>query len=581
MIKFKNITIRNFLSVGAVTQSINFENRSLTLILGENLDQGGNGARNGVGKSTILQALSYALFDKTVTSIKRDNLINKTNNKNMLVTVDFEIDGIMYRVERGRRKNIFKFLIDGVDPDQDVAQGENRNTQQELLRSIGMSHDMFMHIVVLNTYTQPFLFLKAGDQRAIIEELISITRLSEKSDNLRSNIKMTKDSIREEEIQIKTIEDSNAAITQSINKIKGQSALFERNKIKHISDYADAIESLLHIDIENELVLHKLITEYKTDKNLFDSTTKMLSQSNRLLKNAESKIISYSEELQITSLKQCHTCKQDIHDEDAHKAIEDNINNKMIKLSADIEKYKEDIIKYNDIIDSIGTLSNPGDVFYPSIDDAYQHKQNLNEMTLMLETENNKENPFDDQIVTLETTALKEIDYATLNDVKQLLEHQEFLFKLLTSKDSFIRKKIIDQNLAFLNSRMNHYLVKMGLPHNVEFKNDLTVEIVLLGQEFDFGQLSRGQQNRLILALSWAFRDVWESTNRPINLLFIDEMIDSGIDTVGVENTLEILKGFARDRNKEVFLISHKEELINRIGNLLTVTLENGFTSYS
>ena len=155
------------------------------------------------------------------------------------------------------------------------------------------------------------------------------------------------------------------------------------------------------------------------------------------------------------------------------------------------------------------------------------------------------------------------------------------MLDLLTSKDSFVRKKIIDQNLSYLNSRLTHYLDKMGLPHSVVFKNDLQVEITELGRELDFDNLSRGERNRLILGLSWAFRDVWESLYVPINALFIDELIDSGLDTMGVENSIAILKDMARTRNKSIWLVSHREELAGRVPNVLKVIKENGFTNYA
>ena len=159
-------------------------------------------------------------------------------------------------------------------------------------------------------------------------------------------------------------------------------------------------------------------------------------------------------------------------------------------------------------------------------------------------------------------------------------EHQDFLYKLLTNKDSFIRKKIIDQNLAYLNNRLTWYLDRVGLPHTVTFLNDLNVEITQLGQDLDFDNLSRGERNRLILGLSFAFRDVWESLYQQVNILFVDELIDSGMDTAGVESSLSILKKMGRERNKNIYLISHKDELMGRVTNVLKVIKENGFTSY-
>jgi DNA repair exonuclease SbcCD ATPase subunit len=132
-----------------------------------------------------------------------------------------------------------------------------------------------------------------------------------------------------------------------------------------------------------------------------------------------------------------------------------------------------------------------------------------------------------------------------------------------------------------LNKRLSYYIDKIGLPHTVVFQNDLTVQITQLGQELDFDNLSRGERNRLILSLSWAFRDVWENLYQHVNLLFIDELIDAGMDAAGVEAGIAVLKKMARERNKNIYLISHKDELVGRVNNVLHVIKENGFTSYS
>jgi DNA repair exonuclease SbcCD ATPase subunit len=177
--------------------------------------------------------------------------------------------------------------------------------------------------------------------------------------------------------------------------------------------------------------------------------------------------------------------------------------------------------------------------------------------------------------------ALQVVSYDTLNELTRLQEHQEFLLKLLTSKDSFIRKKIIEQNLSYLNARLTYYLDRIGLPHTVVFQNDLTVSIEELGRELDFDNLSRGERNRLILSMSWAFRDVFESLYQPINVLFIDEMIDSGLDTQGVESSLALLKHMSRERHKSIWLVSHRDELAGRVENILKVVKEGGYTTYN
>jgi len=168
MLTIKNLTIKNFMSVGNVTQAVEFTNE-LTLVLGENLDLGANGSRNGTGKTTIVNALSYALYGNALTKIKLGNLINKTNEKGMLVSVDFSKNNIDYKIERGRKPNILKLFVGGVELDDNNAQGDSRETQKAIEDVLGLSHEMFKHIVALNTHTEPFLNMKVADQREIIE----------------------------------------------------------------------------------------------------------------------------------------------------------------------------------------------------------------------------------------------------------------------------------------------------------------------------------------------------------------------------------------------------------------------------
>ena len=215
------------------------------------------------------------------------------------------------------------------------------------------------------------------------------------------------------------------------------------------------------------------------------------------------------------------------------------------------------------------------------MEDALQHMHNVTTLKEQIEEKAKEENPYTEQVEQLKDTGMEEINYDLINELTYLKEHQEFLYKLLTSKDSFIRKKIIDQNLQYLNYRLSHYLDKLGLPHDVKFNSDLSVDITEYGRDLDFDNLSRGERNRLILGMSWAFRDIYESLNQPMNLMCIDELVDSGMDTTGVENALAVLKKMGRESNKNVFLISHKEELQGRVNNVLYVVKEGGFTSYS
>jgi len=578
MLQIKDLTIKNFMSVGNVTQAVAFEN-DLTLVLGENLDLGANGSRNGTGKTTIVNALSYALYGNALTRIKLGNLINKTNDKDMLVSVDFAKNGIDYRIERGRKPNIFKLFINGQEEVEDESQGEMRETQKRVDDILGLSHEMFKHIVALNTYTEPFLNLKAADQRAVIEELLGITLLSEKADVLREIIKDSKDVIKKEEFRINAIKDSNGRIEEQLRQMETKSKLWNQQQLDDVQGYDIAIKELQKIDIESEVLAHKdLETFVVNEKLLHDLDSAIL----RLKREQDSKqVLIDKTEKEIVMLKdhKCHACGQDLHDskqETILKIKETLVTDTTVEL-------QEIKTEHDAAVEGKGniTLGDKPKTFYPTLEEALNHKHTLDNLNEKLTTRAMETNPYTEQIESMRTDTLQEIDYEVMNEATRKLDHEQFLLKLLTDKDSFVRKQIISQNLAFLNQKLTYYINATGLRHIIEFKDDLTVEITDLGKDFDFDNLSRGEKNRVILSTSWAFRDVWENLYNPINLLFVDEVIDSGMDDAGVENSLKVLKTMTREQNKSVWLISHKNELISRVNNVMRVVKENGFTNFS
>ena len=583
MIKLKTLTIKNFMSVGAATQVVKLDQPGLTLVLGNNLDLGGEGSRNGTGKTTIINALSFVLFGDAITNIKRDNLINKTNQKNMNVTCEFEVNGHSYRVERGRKPNHFKFICDDQvvnEKDTDEAQGENRLTQDEINRIFGMSHGLFKHLVALNTYNMPFLAMKPTEQRELIEELLGITQLSNKADRLKEQIRLTKADITNEEARIEAVKKSNERIEETIRKFKIKSTAWEDDKEKQIKHLNQAINELKHTDIENEIEQHKALALWKEKSNELTTLNKQLDYDVRESNALEKTLENLREELKSLEEAVCPTCKQGMHEVKDHEKIAANTKNNITHTEEKHIHIQKNMTHTKNRIHTLGDTGPKPETFYEDIDKAYGHKQNLSSLQQDYDRLNAEENPHIEQIETLKNKNIEEIDYTMMNNLTKLKEHQEFLYRLLTSKDSFIRKKIIDQNLNYLNSRLNTYLTDLGLPHEVVFQSDLGVEITELGRELDFDNLSRGERNRLILGLSWAFRDIYESTNVPINLLFIDELIDSGMDTQGVESSMAILKKLTRERQKNVFLISHKDELTGRVNSIMNVVKENGFTSF-
>lgn len=585
MIKIKNLTVRNFMSVGNQTQAIDFDRGQLTLVLGENMDLGGDdsGARNGTGKTTIINGLSYAIYGQALTNIKRDNLINKINSKGMLVTVTFEKDGIEYHIERGRKPNLLKFSINGQEQDLedlDESQGDSRETQKAIEEMIGMSHEMFKHLVALNTYTEPFLAMKAGDQRNIIEQLLGITLLSEKAEALKEQLKITKDAITTENTRIETVKASNERIQQSIEALERKKKMWDDQKEKSIEDLLKSIDYLSHIDIDVEIQAHRDLELYNTKKKAIDQANKWI-QSIELDDQKQQKLVDQLKK-DIVSLEdhKCYACGQELHDskqDEIKQQKQKTLQETALQLLANDTQRAEHLAT----IAELGELGDCPKIHYDKLEEALNHKNTVSSLEKDLLVKEAETNPYEEQIEELKKTAVQEIDWNAVNELTKLKDHQDFLYKLLTNKDSFVRKRIIDQNLAFLNQRLTYYLDKIGLPHIVEFQNDLSVIITQLGQDLDFDNLSRGERNRLILSLSWAFRDVWENLYHPINLLFIDELVDSGMDSSGVESSIAVLKKMTRERNKNVFLISHRDDLTSRVNHVLKVIKENGFTSYS
>lgn len=631
MITIKSLIIKNFMSIGNAAQVVNFDRKDLTLVLGENLDLGGDGSKNGVGKTGLINALSYAFYGAGISDIRVGNLINKTNDKNMMVCVEFDVDDVNYKIERGRKPNILRFFKANSEinkPEDNTARGENKETQKEIETLIRLSHDMFKHTVGLNTYTTPFLSLRVSDQRIIIEQLLGITTLSEKADKLKEVLKVTKDDIKEEEFRLAALVKSNIHIEDQIGKLKNRQRLWTLSKEKSTTDLALAIESLMDLDVDSEILIHEKNAEAVVSANLANNTAIAAaevtnSETKREFDKEKSLRLTYSSAVRecnkwITQLSathgtitrrmaaletdikliedhKCHSCGQDLHDDKQEEnkiAKVADLDNLKVRLSTNETDTQEHETKLADLgpalpdladielVEADITIADVTDTFYTEISEARDHQSTLNTLSVQLETAVADTDPFNEQIIEMEETGIQEVLYDNMNTMTDLKDHQTFLLNLLTKKDSFIRRKIIEQNLSYLNGRLTHYLYEIGLPHTVQFMPDLSVEISEMGRELDFDNLSRGERTRLVLSLSWAFRDVFESLYTPINLLFVDELVDSGLDASGVDAALKIMKGFARERGKSVWLVSHKDELISRVDNILNVVKTGGFTEY-
>ncbi|AFC21690.1 recombination endonuclease subunit [Cronobacter phage vB_CsaM_GAP32] len=704
MLSIKRISMRNFFSFGNAPQVLELDSTDLALVLGQNNDASvgddAAGRRNGVGKSAIIQGIVFGLYGKSIgNDIKIPNLVNKINAKNCEVIIDFEKDGVEYRIERGRNPTFFNFLTLGTEQNVvDDSRGEKKDTQEDLNEILGISQLLFEHIVVLNANVEPFLSLSQQKQREMIEELLGITQLTEKANLLKDMYKETKRQADQEKFKIETITESNKRIQQSIESLQTRANEFEQKKAQTIKDLTDnlkdfegvdfnhlfvlaeqmeaaiahnnareqlenrvnqlavkheeysmslqakkdavlkQIEDLSKLDIDAELSLHE-------ELEMWNTLDQMLKESLNTKRFKEQQIKSVSEKLKLqnTSLastklnmatladNKCPMCQSELEKSHSH--------DEMIKKSEETIKELEESIK---VLESeLQTLQNEVQeleifdmpekpkTFYPSISEAKLHEHKLEELKkqcagddiniydeelmtafaelesteLMdvpevystdevkdlkraydsyitsLDREKNSQNPFFEQIETLKTNSIQSVDYDEYNKLVKLADHQDYLTKLLMNKDSFVRRRIIDQNISFLNSRLQYWIDKSGSQHTVEFLNDLSVDINLNGQSYDFKQLSRGERTRVIIALNLAFRDTYESLYQGINILLVDELLDNGLDSGGIECSWHMLQDLSAIRGKNIFVVSHREELVNRASSILRVVKEDSFST--
>ena len=418
MFKIKTLTVKNFMSVGNSTQAVNFDRKDLTLVLGENVDLGGDdtGARNGTGKTTIINALSYALYGQALTNIRKDNLVNKTNQKAMLVTIDFEVQGVDYRIERGRKTNVLKFYIGDQEQESkdDNSQGDSRETQAEIERLLGMTHDMFKHVVALNTYTEPFLALKPNDQRAIIEQLLGITLLSEKAESLKEQSKATRDAIQQEEANIRAVSDANKRIEEQIEALQRRQMLWLTKHKDDVRKLQEALDDLLKLDIDAELSAHSDLETYTQKSKDIADLNKAIARAEQDQTREEKTIEKLKKEIDDLKSHKCYACGQDLHDT-KHEEV----------LAGKETALKEAALQYlttnGQWIELTGTLKDLGELgtkpttFYDDKSLAVQHQGSIANLQQQLINKQAEQDPYSEQIEEMKTTALAEIDYTAVS----------------------------------------------------------------------------------------------------------------------------------------------------------------------
>ena len=335
------------------------------------------------------------------------------------------------------------------------------------------------------------------------------------------------------------------------------------------------LERVKEIDIKGQKELHEQLNELNEEAK---EAARKLADILKDLKKSTADLKQASEELQHLEEAKCPYCKQQY--EDAEEKIED--------LKKDIKDLKTDVAQLEDEKNDLSDLIHDLDEQKEEIEDQIT----VSDIDELIEIQNKTEeykrriielksavNPYLEPLEELEGVVLDPINYTKINNLTTRIDHMKFLYKILTKKDSFVRKVLLNKNLPFLNTRLQEYLTMLGLSHQVEFTHEMTASITQFGRAMDFGNLSNGQRARVNLALSFAFRDVLQQLHERINICMLDEVLDVGLDGPGVTAAARMLKRKARDENLSLYIISHRDEIDSAFDRTMTVQLSEGFST--
>lgn len=572
-IELQKISFRNFMSFGNDTTEISLATQGTTHIMGKNLDKGGS---SGSGKTSIINAICYALYDKTPSNIGKERLINTTNNaKNTLMEVILEFkkdDTDEYKIRRTRGETssitIFKNEKD-ITPDSVV------NTNRFIEELVGISYELFNRVVLFSGNARPFLDLPVHEQRQLIEELLKITMLSTKAIVLKEDIKTCEKDIEINKIQIKQQEAQNELHRKHVKESEVRLTRWEEQHAKDIDNLKNQLSTISNIDWEDEEKNHKLADELReTIRQLVLEINPRVSQKSQL----EKEIARLKKELSHLENDKCPYCLQKYADAASKKSVTTDFvvttSNALEIITSEISDFETEMKQVKNDLALIEGMLKHGD-----LSAALKLRSNVENLNNNLERLENEQNPHIEAYESLLAEKEIKIDYDKLNELNKTLEHQKFLLKLLTDKNSFIRKRIISKTIPFLNKRISHYVGELGLPHSVSFLPDMSCEISEFGRGLDHGNLSAGEQKRLNLSLSLAFRDVLTHLHSPINTMFTDEIDGGSLSGVDLDRLIRLLKHLAWDNEICLFIISHRPEFEGRCDNNLFIQKENGFSS--
>lgn len=584
MLRIIRATFRNFMSYGNVDTTVSFDTPNATMIVGVDLDNTSNGqGSNGVGKTTILNAVVYGLYDRIIENdVNKDSLVNNVNKRDMMVEVEFIskkgdhcIVTRMRKTKAGAAGNTTKFIVNGDDITRD-SDGTNLLIKQ----FVGMPFELFIRIVVIPAMRTPFLDLPSraingSSQTAVLEELFNITFLSDRAKQLKANIAATEAAIKTEQQRINHVTSSLNAHTAQIASVQARLDQWDIATATKIVTIAKQLNLMTKVDVEAQYALSQQAVSIQASIRDMQQRQRQLELEFR---QSSSRYLQLRREVAELEHNVCPYCQQSYQDtadklnasQSEMATLEASLLEKEDQLSLVATELAEASAAF-DRVNSQITVSNIGELM--------QAKQAQSELEYQLADLQSASNPYVEVLAELNASTVNfEIDHTELNSLKNVCEHQNFLLKLLTKTNSFIRKALLDQNIPYLNDRLSHYLTRLGLKYKVEFTADMSAVISILGRQIGFGNLSAGQKARVNLAISFAFRSVGQRFGCPVNICMLDETLDVGLDVIGVQSAARMLKAEAADNSTSLFIISHREELYPLFDRQIRVEFQAGFS---
>ena len=566
MITFKNIKWKNFLSTGNNWSEINFLEHNTNLIVGT----------NGAGKSTMLDALTFALFNKPFRKINKGQLINTVNEKGCIVEIEFSVNNREYLVRRGIKPNIFDIEVDGNPLHK---QADDRTNQKILEDTIlKVNYKSFTQIVILGSSTfVPFMQLSGSNRRDVIEDLLDIRIFSAMNSLIKEKIRTQKDKIKSLDLKKDNLKDKMSMQKNFIKELEEQgNNNIENNKqkIKTLS-----VENDTHME-KNGFVEADISDLLKEQEDVAGAGEKLVKLNNLKGKITQKVSTITKEHKFFTDNTVCPTCTQDIEEEFRVNRIAD-VQDKAKELQTGYKELEETIQKEKDRERQFTKLSkeitqlNHGisqnntriSLNQRQIRDLEEEVQKITEQFKNRNTEHEKLAEFKENLQqTIED----------LSEKKEDINHYDFAYSLL--RDDGVKTKIIKKYLPLINQQVNRYLQLMDFYINFTLDEEFNETVKSpIHEDFSYSSFSEGEKMRIDLALLFTWREVARVKNSVnTNLLIMDEVFDSSLDGFGTEEFLKIIRYIIKGAN--IFVISHKTDLNDKFDNIIKFDKIKGFS---